>query len=148
MSDPTAGEVGGVFAGLVALLIALGHGLRWWLGWTDRRAITRAAKLDAWQKELAAREQRFDERQGEHWDAIEAELSGFRGRDAARDAEMNAVRIEHTALCTAYQLIASALRATDPDNPALGHADEILKAAFPLEIGTPASMLETLRKIK
>jgi hypothetical protein len=54
MNDPSAGEIGGIFAGMVGLLVALGHAVKWWLGWTDRRAATRAAKLEAWHRELVA----------------------------------------------------------------------------------------------
>jgi uncharacterized protein HemX len=67
MADPSAGEVGGVFAGAVALIVALGHGIRWWLGWTDRRAATRSAKLDAWQNQLDERETRIEAQQLEYW---------------------------------------------------------------------------------
>ena len=127
MSDPTtAGEAGGIFAGVVALMVALGHGLRWWLGWSDRRASTRAAKLDAWQRELQAREQRFDEKQAEHWQRVEAELGQLRR--------------EHAALLGGYQLIAAALRLIDPSNSALRRADDLLRAAFPLEPCLPPDM--------
>lgn len=60
MSDPSAGEIGGVFAGVIALLVAIGHGIRWLMGWEERRDATRKAKLDAWQHELAAREAKVD----------------------------------------------------------------------------------------
>jgi hypothetical protein len=105
MSDPTAGEAGGIFAGFVALAVALGHGLRWWLGWSDRRTAGRAAKLDAWQRELQDRERRFDEKQAEHWARVEHELGQLRS--------------EHAALLGGYQLIATALRMVDPNSDAV-----------------------------
>lgn len=134
MPDPSAGEVGGVFAGLVALLVAIGHGFRWLLGWNDRRASTRTAKLDAWQRQLEAREERLDDQQAEHWHRIEIELEQLRR--------------EHAALRGGYQLIAAALRDRDPHNPALTQADELLKAAWPLEPLTPDDMTKTVLRAR
>jgi uncharacterized protein HemX len=128
----SAGEVGGVFAGIVALVVALGHGLRWWLGWTDRRAATRAAKLDAWQKQLEARETRLDAQQQEHWAEI--------GR------ELEVLRREHAALLGGYQLIATALRMVDPNSDALRRADELLRSAFLIDPLTPPDMTALLRR--
>jgi uncharacterized protein HemX len=130
MADPTAGEAGGIFAGAVALLIAVGHGVR---GWTDRRAATRAAKLDAWQRQLEDRERRVDEKQDEHWRRVERELGQLRS--------------EHAALLGGYQLIAAALRLLDPGSDALKRADDLLRAAFPLEPCLPGDMTATVRKI-
>jgi hypothetical protein len=133
MSDPTAGEAGGAFAGVVALLIAIAHGVRWWIGWTDRRAATRAAKLDAWQRELQAREERFDVAQANHWARVEKELGQLRG--------------EHAALLGGYQLIAAALRVLDPQNDALKRADDLLRSAFPIEPCLPGDMTLQVRKL-
>lgn len=65
MSDPTnsglsAGEIGGIFAGLVALLAALGKGVAWALNWNEARQNSRTAKLEAWHSELADREAKLD----------------------------------------------------------------------------------------
>ena len=58
MSDPgsAAGEAGGIIAGAVAVLYALGKGTAWLLNWKDARAQSRAAKLQLWHDELAKRE--------------------------------------------------------------------------------------------
>jgi uncharacterized protein HemX len=133
MADPSAGEVGGIFAGAVALLIALGHGLRWWLGWTDRRAATRSAKLDAWQKQLDERETRIEAQQIEYWARVERELEQSRR--------------ERAALLGGYQLIATAMRLVDPDNDALRRADELIRSAFLLDPLLPGDMTATARSI-
>jgi hypothetical protein len=133
MADPTAGEVGGVFAGAVALVIALGHGLRWWLGWTDRRAATRSAKLDAWQHELQQREARFEIQQAEHWARVESELE--------------IVKRQYSALLGGYQLIAAALRIIDPENDALSRADNLLRSAFLVDPVMPTEMATKLQHI-
>jgi hypothetical protein len=117
--DPSAGEVGGVFAGIVAGLVALGHGLRWLLGWSDRRSSTRTAKLDAWQRQLDEREQRIADQQAEYWNRVERELEQSRR--------------ERAALLGGYQLIATAMRLVDPDNDALRRADELIRSAFLLD---------------
>jgi uncharacterized protein HemX len=134
MADPSVGEVGGVFAGAVALLVALGHGMRWWLGWTDRRAATRAAKLDAWQKQLDERETRLDQQQQDHWAEI--------GR------ELEVLRREHAALLGGYQLIATALRMVDPDSDALRRADELLRSAFLLDPVLPGDVVAIAKRIR
>lgn len=133
MADPSAGEVGGIFAGAVALFVALGHGIKWWLGWTDRRAATRSAKLDAWQQQLDERERRLDGQQAEHWKQVELQLGQLRR--------------EHAALRGGYQLIAGALRLLDPESPALHRADELLKAAWPLEPLTPSDMQKVILSV-
>jgi uncharacterized protein HemX len=133
MADPSAGEVGGVFAGAVALIVALGHGIRWWLGWTDRRAATRSAKLDAWQNQLDERETRIEAQQLEYWARVERELEQSRR--------------ERAALLGGYQLIATAMRVVDPDNDALRRADELIRSAFLLDPLLPADMVASVRSI-
>lgn len=133
MPDPSAGEIGGVFAGLVAFVIAIGKGFAWLLGWDERRRETRHAKLDAWQLELERRERQIDEKQHEYYAKVEGELSQ--------------VRAQNASLLGAYQLIVTALRINDPTSPALGQADELLKAVFPLDPITPPQLAGLLRDI-
>jgi hypothetical protein len=133
MADPSAGEVGGVFAGIVGLVVATGHGVRWWLGWTDRRAASRGAKLDAWQRQLDERETRIEAQQLEYWGRVERELEQSRR--------------ERAALLGGYQLIATAMRVVDPDNDALRRADELIRSAFLLDPLLPADMLASARSI-
>lgn len=134
MADPSAGEVGGVFAGAVALIVALGHGIRWWLGWTDRRAATRSAKLDAWQHQLDEREKRIEAQQDDYWSRVERELE--------------VLRREHSALLGGYQLITAALRVVDPENNALRRADELLRTAFLLDPVLPGDMASIAQRIR
>jgi hypothetical protein len=44
------------------------------------------------------------------------------------------LREQVTAVLAGFRLVAAALHANDPYNPALGHANEIFRAAFPLEM--------------
>lgn len=124
--DPSAGEVGGVFAGLVALLYAVGKGLAWLLDWEERRKETRQAKLDRWHRELAAREDKLERQQEEYQSRIEKQLDHLQRQQAA--------------LVGGYQLIAGALRLIDPSNPALRQADDLLRTAFPLDPLVPVDL--------
>lgn len=132
--DPSAGEIGGVFAGIVALLAVVGRGIAWWLGWSDRRALTRAAKLDAWQAELTGREQRLDGEQRAYWATVQDELQKLRS--------------EHAALLGAYQLLAAALTRHDPANEALRQANDLLRSVFPVEARSPDDMMKTVLAAK
>lgn len=116
---PSAGEAGGIFAGIVAVLATVGAGLRWLFHWVERRASSRAAKLQAWHDELHSREVRIDEKQA----ALEARL----------EATVDDLRKENQALRLAFQLVATPLREADPCHPNLIRAEQLLNAAFPLD---------------
>lgn len=119
MSDVSAGEVGGIVAGGLAALAALGKGGQWLLGWADRRESSRTSKLQAWHDELSKREADFDQ-------AVNARLAKLEVRDQARAAENIALRM-------ALAQVTGALRAVDPANKALLRAEQLLNASFPIE---------------
>lgn len=136
MSDTggvSPGEIGGVFAGVVALLVAIGHGIKWLFNWNDARNETRAAKLDAWHRELSAREGRLSDEQQAYRDRIERRLMEI-------ERENHALRI-------AFELVAAPLRTLDPDNGGLIKAEKLLAAAFPLVPHIPPDMAATLGQI-
>lgn len=135
MSDGvSAGEAGGLFAGLMALLALFGGGIRWLAGWADRQAEGRGAKLQAWHDELAAREAAWDGR-------VEARLKLLEQENVRRVEENNALRL-------AFELVAGALRAIDPVNTALSRAEQLLQTAFPLSPVIPKDMTATLRGVE
>lgn len=136
MSDPgvTGGEVGGYFAGAVALLALIGQGIKWLLNWKERRADSRAAKLQAWHDELQAREKRIDEKQTEYWADVEKRLS--------------IVIKQNMALRMAFEMVAAPLRAIDPHNRELTQAEQLLHAAFPLDPNLPPDFSILLGKIE
>ena len=143
MTDPRvefAGQIGGVFAGVIALLVAIGHGVRWLLNWNDARAQTRSAKLDAWHAELKAREARLDAEQAAYQARIEARLKDI-------EAESLVIKNENHALRYAFELVAAPLRALDPNNKELARPEEIIAAAFPLLPVIPPDMADKLSKL-
>lgn len=133
MPDPSAGEIGGIFAGLVALLATVGAGFKWLLGWRDRREETRAAKLEAWETALEARDAEYREK-------IERRLTAL-VKWASR------MQTKYNAMWNGYQLISSELRHKEPDNPALARADEMLRLAMPVDPNIPADLVELLGEI-
>lgn len=136
----SAGEIGGIFAGGVALLATLGHGIKWLLGFTSSQQARRSSKLQQWHDELDARERKIDEEQEAYRRGIEQDLTDL--REWKRKVE-----VEQTALKTGYHLLASALRTIDPNNQALRMADELLRSAFKVDPMTPPDMLDQLTAI-
>src|SRR5689334_713253 len=119
MHDPSAGEIGGIFAGIVAVLVALGHGIKWALGWSDARSNTRSAKLDAWELRLRQREDDFEQK--------------IESRMAILERENRAYRL-------ALSHVIPALSQLDPNNPGLHLAEQALREAFPLSFRVPGDM--------
>jgi len=134
MPDPSAGEIGGIFAGIVATLATIGGGIRWIVGWKERGEETRAAKLAAWEKRLEERD-----------DAYQA---GIENKLNALTKWASAVHRELSALRAAYPPVASALRRVDKDNPALALADKLLGTAYPLDPTLPSELIDLLRQIE
>lgn len=128
MGDPTsaAGEAGGIFAGGIALLYALGKAGAWVVNWRDARALSRAAKLQAWHEELQAREAKQDERDLRYQQHIETQLR--------RQA------VEIRVLRRAFDLVAEPLRRLEPAHNNLKMAQTMLDRAFPLDPAMPADI--------
>jgi len=104
----------------------VGKGFQWLVGWRDARAATRTAKLDAWHKELQAREDRIEARDREYQAHIEQEL--------------RQLKIESRALRAAFEMVAGALQQSAPSHPALERARTLLSAAFPLDPSMPEDL--------
>lgn len=131
--SPSPGEIGGIFAGIIALLATIGGGVRYLMNWTERRASRRSAKLQLWHDELVRREATFEAKRAE----FEARL----------EATVSELRKENQALRLAFQLVAAPLRQRDPGNPALVRAEQLLVAAFPLDPEVAAEFETLLSQI-
>jgi uncharacterized protein HemX len=125
---------GGIFAGIVALLAAIGGGIKCSVHWTERREDSRSKKLQAWHDELERREQRLEAERENEIHEIKTELGKMRA--------------ENRALFHSCHLVTQALAKIDPGNRALRDASMILTAAFGLDGSLPADMLEILGRIK
>lgn len=125
--DPSAGEIGGMFAGIVALVVTFGKGLQWLLNWNDVRASARSARLDLWEAKLEKRETEFESR---------------------IDAEIKSLKDENRAWRLAFHLVSQRLMMLDPTDRALIDADEVLRSAFPVDTHLPSDMAGKLDKLK
>lgn len=134
------GEWVGVAGACVLVLGALGKGGQWLLGWGERRADSRARKLQVWHEELMEREALLDHRVEARLKKLEADNTELSKKDEARAAESMALRM-------AFELVASALRAIDPRNTALSRAEQLLQVAFPLAPIVPPDMTTSLQVI-
>lgn len=138
MPDPGAGgfssgEVGGVLAGVVAVVVAAGKGIAWVLNWRDARAKTRAAKLDRWHEELLKREKELD-------DKIDNRMAGLEHQVGELGRAVDKWRM-------AFHLVAAELLQRHPQSAALMQAQKILAEVFPISLAVPADMEEALGRI-
>lgn len=129
----SAGEAGGILAGAIALLIAVGHGIRWILGFRERRNDSLYAKNLKWEERLAEREAGIERDQLAHFSRIEARLTR--------------TELQVEAALGAYHLLAGEMRRNDPGNAVLKMAEELLKEAFRLDPVTPVDMKAQLGKL-
>lgn len=83
-----SGDAGGVFAGVVAGLYAIGKGLAWLLNWQNARGEDRSKRLKVWEESLDRRERdlrlSMEAELGELRDEVEAQ-----GRDLADQTAIN-----------------------------------------------------------
>lgn len=134
MDNLSAGEVGGIFAGVIAVLAAAGKGLAWLLNWNNERTEAKQKRLDAWEESLARREREYRE-------GIETELAELKG-------EMMRLRTQQGALSFSLLEVAIAHRNKDPESPALARAAAALKQAFPPEFGFPPEIAELIHALE
>ena len=128
MSDTggvSAGEVGGIIAGAIAILAALGKGAAWLLNWKDARANSRSAKLQAWHDELTAREVKLDAE-------IASRLSRIEEAHASLVKNHFDVLIRFERQRNAYRVLAAEVIAVAPHSAALIQAQMILEEPMPV----------------
>ncbi|NIJ18482.1 hypothetical protein FHS95_000151 [Sphingomonas naasensis] len=87
--------------------------LRWLVQWLTGRLDKRQALLDA-----------QDERVDREWQKIREKV----------EARLDKVELQNEALRFAFHHVAAALIKVDPTNPALAQAEQMLSAAFPLDL--------------
>lgn len=122
----SVGEAGGVLAGVIALLAAMGKSFKELINWKDAREKSRAAELKAWEDSLARREKENRERTEDRLEAVESKLSLVTG-----------------ALFDAL----GELHRLDPASPVLARAKQALQQAYPLDVDTPPDIQALVRRI-
>ena len=129
MSDVSAGEVGGIVAGVLAVAAALGKAAQWvWASYRDAGA-SRSAKLDRWHDELTQREH-----------ALKAEMD-------RQLSEMRVVQEELEAHRIAIHVLVAKVARDDPHAPELRQVADVLGAAFPLHMEVLADMAAVLGRV-
>lgn len=133
MDSMSPGEVGGIFSGIVALIIAIGQGTKWLINWRGAREKTEAARLRAWEKSL-------DQRERDHAAYIERQLHAM---------EQKFTRMEHkvSRLASALFETIAELQVLDPASSALAKAKLVLRGAFPPDHDTPDDIKSMVRRL-
>jgi len=126
INGPAPGELGGMLAGALALLGAIGAGLKWAAGWMAGREAIRADRLAQWEADLDARER-----------AMESKLSDSLARCEEHCA---AVEAKFDRMRLAILLVIPELQRVAPYSPALKQARDLLRDAFPIPLDLPGDM--------
>jgi uncharacterized coiled-coil protein SlyX len=113
MDDWSAGDWGGAFAGVVAMLAAIGKGLAWLLDWNRAGLTSREMRLQRWEESLAGRERAYREEIEQHLAETRVELDKVERTVGLMRAVLAEVMTE--------------LRHHVPDSPALTRAADALK---------------------
>lgn len=141
MSDLNAGEVGGVLAGAIAILAAVGKALAWLLNWQGARREGKEERLRVWEASLDRREHDYREDIEKDLDELRAEAATLRG-DVAR------TRTQQAAIGFLLLEVTLELRAHVPGSPALVRIAAVLRRVYPPEHGIPPEMAELLRALE
>lgn len=120
------GELGGMLAGALALLGAIGAGLKWAANWMAGREAIRTDRLARWESDLDARER-----------AMEGKLSDSLARCQEHCA---AVEAKFDRMRLAILLLIPELQRVAPYSPALKQARDLLRDAFPIPLDLPEDM--------
>lgn len=138
MDQLSAGEVGGIMAGALAALAALGKSLAWLLNWNDTRREDKEARLAAWEKSLVNREQDYRREIETRLDQVQHDLAEAKG---IADALAQTV----STLVIVTRDLASELEGHAPNAHSLLRAKAFL-ATLPL-MPTPANLANLARRI-
>lgn len=138
MDNMSAGEVGGVLAGALALLAAAGKGLAWLLNWDGARKNDREARLAAWEQSLVNREKGYREEIEQRLDQVQHDLA--EAKVLAEELNRNV-----STLVIAVGDLATELEAHAPQALSLMRARQLLES---LQLTpTPVGLASLARKI-
>lgn len=137
----SAGEVGGVVAGVIALVAAIGKGLAWLLNWNEARTSNRQARLEKWEASLVERERSYREEIEARLEQAEERLQHAEDKTATMATTIANLRSNQAALTIAVVDLATDLDVHAPTSPVLlGVIRSLRKLALP----EPSPALEAL----
>ncbi len=142
MSDAggaSPGEIGGIVAAVFTGLGGAWAGLKWLLGWHEKRTETRAARNAKWEAELDTRERELDRK-------LEESLRRCEEHCAAMQGEVDQVKDHARKMRGVIELVLPELAQVAPGSPTLALARLQLRDIFPVE-PMPADMAAELRKL-
>lgn len=138
MDNLSAGEVGGIMAGALAVLAAMGKGLAWLLNWDGARKNDREARLAAWEQSLVNREKGYREEIEQRLDQVQHDLA--EAKQLAEELNRNV-----STLVIAVGDLAAELEAHAPQALSLIRARKLLES---LKLTpTPVGLATLARKI-
>lgn len=133
----SAGEAGGMLAGVIAALVALGKGAQWLISWNDKRVETRSAKLDKWHAELKAREAELDA-------ALASRVAALEAKDRERELDHSTCQQRVDKLLFFCVMLVEETQGLKPTSPTIERAKRYLMREFPEAYGpqppVPAEM--------
>lgn len=126
---------------------AAGTGLGWLFRSRAARKRRQDERRDAWQRELEDWQRRIDAGRSDYIAQLERRLGEVEAKEREREAKDEARDEQLRALRIAFELVSAALRKSDAGNPALGLAEDLLKAAFPIVPAEPAAIRAALHRL-
>lgn len=148
MSDPSAGmpESGWIIAALLSLAGLVGGFIAWLIGRKDRSedrqaqaGSTREAKLEAWHRELSAREAHLNTQQAAFQAMLERRLAEQDDKISGLEGELEKYRVSTAAL---FARVAH----HDPEDPVLKQVGQLLGSGIPIMPGDFDGALDDLIK--
>jgi hypothetical protein len=129
----SAGEIGGVLAGGVAILGLVGGGLKWLAGWAIKRDETRAARNARWEAELDEREKALEIKLADSLAQCERHCADIQAKFDNLFDESRVMRV-------VIELVLPQLEQFAPASPTIELARKMLAGIFKLREPTPADI--------
>ncbi len=120
MDNVSAGEVGGIFAGVVVALGTIGKGIAWLFAWDKATRDSKDNKLARWEASLAAREIAYREEIEERLEELKTDLDRAKG-------VADQLNLTVTTLVIAVEDLTSELESHAPNALSLKRARALLK---------------------
>lgn len=135
------GEAGGVIAGIVALLYAIGRGCGWLFDRVSARIDKRAAALELERDQLAAWRASLDQEAKRYRAGIKGELEAVK-------LELGELRLQNMALASALLDVSLEHAELAPSSPVLVRLAEALRKAFKVPNEIPPEMAVLLARLE